>query len=717
MFISSFNGQSSGVNSASNASVVIPADATYVLLKVSARGSDANTAFTSMTLGGISFTYNPSTMRRFNGSFGAVAFGYMLAADMPSGTVTASVTRSGTSNGLAFTIEFYKDVLQQAPDVIASSANNATSISTNITTLAANALVTDAVQTAGAAFNYTQDGGQTLIDRVNVTGQNNGLLSSYKQVSSPGTTSSGWTSSDATARDHAQIVLSLAPSTSAPIISTGTPTGTTTPTPTLGFATDTNSGTARFVVDSAANLSGVTAAQVLAGQKASGAAAAYLSNTITVSSTSVSGSLTASLPAGTYTAAAAQNDGTNNSNVLTWTFTVAAPDITSISDTTPYPGQSITLGGTGFEASQGTGSVKINGVTQTITAWSDTSITFTAVLGTNKYGTSYNIVVQNNTGDSSSGDTVTMVTAAGYAYVDVGTPNTTAANRITAAGDIASGDQIEYEADGDVTVYADGTFEIASGATYPYSFDVRVWTTGDGWGSSATQPVDNHDVVTPYVESATADTNGTTITMVFSEAVEAGAGGAGGMTITPLSLSGIALTYASGDGTDTWTFTAASTIYKNRPLELSFAQPGDGIQDLVGNELSSFSEFTATNNSTQNQAPTDIALSNNTVPVTGGLNAAVGTLSATDADYGETFAFTLVAGTGSTNNASFSISGTTLRCNDPEALGVGSYSVRVQVADGSGGVYAKAFTLSLYSIIPASGGGSGFDWNWSFDLI
>jgi hypothetical protein len=98
-------------------------------------------------------------------------------------------------------------------------------------------------------------------------------------------------------------------------------------------------------------------------------------------------------------------------------------------------------------------------------------------------------------------------------------------------------------------------------------------------------------------------------------------------------------------------------------------------------------------------APTDILLSNSAVLTTGGVNAVVGTLSTVDVDE-ETFTYTLVAGAGDTNNADFSISGANLRCDDPEALGAGSYSVRIQSDDGAG-TYAKSFSVQV--IEPGSG--------------
>ncbi len=95
-----------------------------------------------------------------------------------------------------------------------------------------------------------------------------------------------------------------------------------------------------------------------------------------------------------------------------------------------------------------------------------------------------------------------------------------------------------------------------------------------------------------------------------------------------------------------------------------------------------------------NSAPTDIGLSNSSVNQSGGTNATVGTLSTTDADVGNTFTYTLVAGAGDTHNASFNISGSTLRANNAAALAAGSYSVRVQTSDGSA-TYAEAFTITV----------------------
>lgn len=83
-----------------------------------------------------------------------------------------------------------------------------------------------------------------------------------------------------------------------------------------------------------------------------------------------------------------------------------------------------------------------------------------------------------------------------------------------------------------------------------------------------------------------------------------------------------------------------------------------------------------------NEAPSTPTLNDDTVDENLPSGTEVGTLSATDPDAGDTHTFTLVDGEGSADNASFSISGATLRTAasfDHEAKA--TYSVRVRVTD------------------------------------
>ena len=102
------------------------------------------------------------------------------------------------------------------------------------------------------------------------------------------------------------------------------------------------------------------------------------------------------------------------------------------------------------------------------------------------------------TGDSSYGDlAITVNPSSGQLFRDVGTPNPTAANRITAVSDISSGDQLHARGVGGgsaptgLSLNTDGTFEFSNGST-PAAFDVRVWDTSDStWGAWATQNIDS----------------------------------------------------------------------------------------------------------------------------------------------------------------------------------------------------------------------------------
>jgi hypothetical protein len=102
---------------------------------------------------------------------------------------------------------------------------------------------------------------------------------------------------------------------------------------------------------------------------------------------------------------------------------------------------------------------------------------------------------------------------------------------------------------------------------------------------------------------------------------------------------------------------------------------------------------------TANQAPTDIILTAGSIAENGASGSSVGTLSATDANAGDTAAYTLVSGTGDTDNASFTIDGTALKTAasfDYEAKA--SYSIRVRVTDSGNATYEKALTISVSDV-------------------
>jgi len=100
-----------------------------------------------------------------------------------------------------------------------------------------------------------------------------------------------------------------------------------------------------------------------------------------------------------------------------------------------------------------------------------------------------------------------------------------------------------------------------------------------------------------------------------------------------------------------------------------------------------------------NSAPTDISLSASSINENVAANSTVGTLSTTDPDAGNTFTYTLVSGTGSTDNGAFNISGSSLRITaSPNYEAKNSYSVRVRTTDQGGLWYEEAFTITINDV-------------------
>jgi hypothetical protein len=97
-----------------------------------------------------------------------------------------------------------------------------------------------------------------------------------------------------------------------------------------------------------------------------------------------------------------------------------------------------------------------------------------------------------------------------------------------------------------------------------------------------------------------------------------------------------------------------------------------------------------------NEAPSQIVLSAFTVAENSPIGTVVGVLSTTDVDAGDSFAYTLVSGTGSTGNASFMIDGNSIKT--AAVLNFESqsaHSLRVRSTD-SGGLFAeRAFGITV----------------------
>lgn len=95
-----------------------------------------------------------------------------------------------------------------------------------------------------------------------------------------------------------------------------------------------------------------------------------------------------------------------------------------------------------------------------------------------------------------------------------------------------------------------------------------------------------------------------------------------------------------------------------------------------------------------NDAPTDIILDNNVISENLPSATTVGTLSVVDADVGDTHTLSLVSGTGSTDNAKFTIVGNVLQTT--QSLNFEQHDslyIRIQAVDSYSASFVKTFTI------------------------
>ena len=98
-------------------------------------------------------------------------------------------------------------------------------------------------------------------------------------------------------------------------------------------------------------------------------------------------------------------------------------------------------------------------------------------------------------------------------------------------------------------------------------------------------------------------------------------------------------------------------------------------------------------------APQDLLLSNNSIQENRPVNSPIGTFSSIDPDTGDSFTYSLVPGTGSTDNNAFTIVNGELRLNVvPDFETKSSYSIRVRTTDVGGKFLEKVFTINILDL-------------------
>ena len=249
------------------------------------------------------------------------------------------------------------------------------------------------------------------------------------------------------------------------------------------------------------------------------------------------------------------------------------------------------------------------------------------------------------------------------------------ANPTWAAADVAT------SAAGAFSVFAadmdgDGDMDILSAS---YSDDTIAW-------------YENNGNANPTWTAADITTSADGAHSVFAADMD----GDGDMDILSASYLDDTIAWYENDGNANPTFTAANIATSADAATFVFAadMDGDGDMDIIS--ASQFDDTIAWYEI--NSAPTNILLSSTSVNENVTIGTTVGSLSTTDSDSGDTHAYTLVAGSGDTDNASFSISGANLLTGtalDYETKN--SYSIRVQTSDGTA-TYSKTFIISVADV-------------------
>lgn len=97
-----------------------------------------------------------------------------------------------------------------------------------------------------------------------------------------------------------------------------------------------------------------------------------------------------------------------------------------------------------------------------------------------------------------------------------------------------------------------------------------------------------------------------------------------------------------------------------------------------------------------NNAPTTLTISNDSIQENVASGQLVGSLSTTDLDANQTHSYSLVSGTGSTNNSSFSIMGNQLMANFvADFENKNSYTVRLKATDSEGCFYETVIPITV----------------------
>jgi hypothetical protein len=126
---------------------------------------------------------------------------------------------------------------------------------------------------------------------------------------------------------------------------------------------------------------------------------------------------------------------------------------------------------------------------------------------------------------------------------------------------------------------------------------------------------------------------------------------------------------------------------------------GKDVEYWAGHYGTQFDGASLTLTVPSNSPPTDLSLSASSINENVPASSVVGTFSTTDPNAGNSFTYSLVSGTGSTDNSAFSIVGNQLYINaSPDFETKNNYSIRVRTTDQGGLSYEEVVTVKVNNL-------------------
>ncbi|MFN6462359.1 MAG: DUF4347 domain-containing protein [Nostoc sp. DedVER02] len=184
--------------------------------------------------------------------------------------------------------------------------------------------------------------------------------------------------------------------------------------------------------------------------------------------------------------------------------------------------------------------------------------------------------------------------------------------------------------------------------------------------------------------------------IAYSLAVQAD----GKILVAGVSNSDFALVRYNSDGSIDTTFDndgKVSTDLGLLTLDIAYGlvQQPDGKIIIAGTDGTDF----AVVRYLVDEVPTGLTVSKLAVDENVPAGTEVGTFITTDPDATDTFTYSLVAGTGDTDNSAFTIVGDKLKINSsPDFETKSSYNIRVQTTDASGAIYEKELAIAVNNL-------------------